>query len=77
MKDLLGNEVNIGDIIVHYNNLYIVKGISPKETSATLFLKDPSPTTRNKVGYYTEIINVTSLIKEQSCKKFRTICSIF
>lgn len=64
MKDLLGNEVNIGDIIVHYNNLYIVKGISPKGAFATLFLKDPSRTTRNKVGHYTEIINVTSLIKE-------------
>lgn len=64
MKDAIGNDVNIGDIVVHYNNLYNVKGISINGLYAYLFLVDPSPTTKKKKAYYTEIINVTSLIKE-------------
>lgn len=64
MTDAIGNEVKIGDTVVHYNNLYVVKSISKGETYAGLFLKNPSPTSRNKKAYYREIINVTSLLKE-------------
>lgn len=50
MKDMLGNEVNIGDTVVHFNNLYDVLFVG--NAYCKLKLKNPSKTTRPKNGVY-------------------------
>ena len=61
-QDMLGNPVNVGDIVVSYNHLYNV--ISTGHTYMRIKLVDPS-TTRAISRYYKELVVVTSLINKE------------
>lgn len=50
MQDMFGNEVKVGDFVVHYNNVYEVLGV--REKFCRLVLAEKSKTTRSKSGVY-------------------------
>ena len=62
LHDKINQVVLVGDLIVHYNNIY--KVISLGKLSCKVKLIDPSPTTRPKTIYTHECINISKLIKE-------------
>ena len=62
LHDKINQVVLVGDLIVHYNNIY--KVISLGKLSCKAKLIDPSSTTRPKTIYMHECINISKLIKE-------------
>ena len=62
LHDKINQVILVGDLIVHYNNIY--KVISLGKLSCRAKLIDPSPTTRPKTIYMPECINISKLIKE-------------
>ena len=65
--DMLGNLVNIGDVVVSYNNLYNVLSISNGNGNTYMKIKlvHPSATTRSINRYHRELVVVTSLINKE------------
>ena len=64
LHDKINQVVLVGDLIVHYNNIYQV--ISLGKLSCRAKLIDPSPTTRPKTIYMHECINISKLVKDQN-----------
>lgn len=60
--DLIGNEINVGDTVVSYNNIYKVLGVT--QHYARVILVNPSKTTRSLKRYHKEVVVISSLIKE-------------
>ena len=63
-KDMLGTDINVGDSIVYYNGIYIVKSIRKSYCVARLQTDAKNP--RNKTVYTPFCVNITKLIKESS-----------
>lgn len=61
--DLIGNEINVGDTVVSYNNLYKVLKIINK-SYVRIILLNPSDTTRALNRYHRYMVVISSLIKE-------------
>lgn len=64
LRDKINQVILVGDLIVHYNNIYKVISLGKRSCKAKLI--DPSPTTRPKTIYTHECINISKLIKDQN-----------
>lgn len=54
VTDIIDREIAVGDYVVYYNNIYIVKKVPDKarengEGSVRIKLANPSPTTRSTI----------------------------
>jgi len=46
--DIIGRPLKVGDHVVSFNNIYKIMGFRFKGRDATIFLREPSPTTKKK-----------------------------
>ena len=61
-KDMLGTDINVGDSVVYYNGIYVVKSI--RKSYCIAILQSDAIKPRNKSIYAPLCVNITRLIKE-------------
>lgn len=61
-KDMLGTDINVGDNIVYYNGIYVVKSI--RKSYCVAMLQSDAKNPRNKTVYAPFCVNITKLIKD-------------